>query len=418
MSFEFKLPDIGEGLVEGEIVKWLVKEGDAVVEDQPIVEVMTDKATVEISSPRSGKIERLLAKEGQTVAVEAPIVLIGGGKAAASVEVKPPAGKAESKSAPAAKSSAIPTALPTATRSADEGKVSATPAVRKYARERGVDIQIVSGTGRNGRVERRDIDAFLSADGGGRAAAPAPSAPKPRPIETQARDVEIPLRGLRKRIAENMALSKRTAAHFTYVEEIDMTEVVRLRRGAAVLLEERGVKLSFLPFIIKAVVPALRAHPIVNSSLDEARGVIVQKGEINIGLSVSTDEGLIVPVIKGADGRSLVELAEEIARLTEAARTKRARVEDLQGSTFTITSIGNLGGVLATPIVNYPEVAILGVNQIKERPVVRDGRIVVRDVMYLGVSCDHRIVDGAVAAEFMNAIKANLENPGFFVDLG
>jgi pyruvate dehydrogenase E2 component (dihydrolipoamide acetyltransferase) len=419
--FEFRLPDIGEGVVEGEVVKWHVKPGDTVREDQPMVEVMTDKATVEIPSPRAGVIKEIRAPEGQLCAVGAVMVVI---EEAGSARPEPPPARHEPSPArpeppparpelvegrPAHKASGNVIAMPRTS----AGKVLATPATRKLARDLGVDLASVQATGPNGRVTHDDVRA--AADGHVQPAATAGQqaarAYAPLPVHSDAGDERVPFRGVRKKIAENMHRSRQTAAHFTYVEECDMTELVALRKRAKARAEERGLKLSFLPFIIKAVVAGLKKYPIVNSTLDENKNEIVLRKRYHIGVAAATAEGLIVPVVKDADQRSLFDIAKTLEDLSEKARIGKATREELTGSTFTISSLGTLGGVLATPIINFPEVAILGVHKIKPTPVVRDGEIVVRDIMNLSISLDHRIVDGYEGAQFLQHVIELLQDP-------
>jgi pyruvate dehydrogenase E2 component (dihydrolipoamide acetyltransferase) len=440
MTYEFKLPDIGEGVVEGEVVRWLVKEGDPLREDQPMVEIMTDKATVEIPAPRAGRVGKRMYAEGQLCPVGKVLITIetegaGAAQVAAGPEahaaaVAPAAGAAGARSAPAARKS----------NGAEAAAVLATPATRKLARDLGVDIRDVGGTGPAGRITSDDVREHgelakygkygkygsmggdSSASSGGNAA-PARSAivalraPAHGAVDgavDEAPDVRLPFRGVRKKIAENLVRSKHTAAHYTYVEEIDCTNLVILRQRANQRLADRGVKLSFLPFIIKATVAALQRFPQLNATLDEAAGEIVQRRGYHIGLATATHAGLIVPVVRDADRRSLVELGQELERLAEATRTGKARREELVGSTFTITSLGALGGVLATPIINFPEVAILGVHKISKRPAVSSSgtEVVIRDLMNLSISVDHRVVDGYDAARFVAEIKLGLETPG------
>jgi pyruvate dehydrogenase E2 component (dihydrolipoamide acetyltransferase) len=438
MPFEFRLPDIGEGIHEGEIVKWLVKEGDIVREDQPMVEVMTDKATVEIPAPRAGKILKLNAKEGETVKVGSVLVIIEElGEAKPESQKTPPSapprhgegsspfplregGQGVRSEATATTVAAPPPPSPATPTAAPAQRVLATPATRKLARELGVDISQIRGTGPGGRVTDEDVRRFAAA----RTAPQPPPTPSPAPtpppaapsfapgaVVTDRREERIPLRGIRKRIAEHMHQSKTTAAHFTYVDEVDMTELIQLREQMKPLAEQKGVKLTYLPFIVKASVAALKEMPILNASIDEAKGEIVIKKYYNIGIATATDEGLIVPVIKDADRKSLVEIAMEIERLAKAAREGKVALSDLQGGTFTITSLGALGGLFATPVINYPEVAILGIHEIKKRPVVKDDQIVIRDIMYVSLSFDHRLVDGDVGARFCKKIISYLENP-------
>jgi pyruvate/2-oxoglutarate dehydrogenase complex dihydrolipoamide acyltransferase (E2) component len=448
MIYEFRLPDIGEGVVEGEVVRWLVKEGDPLREDQPMVEIMTDKATVEIPSPRAGRVGKRMFAEGQLCPVGKVLITIeveaksgeaqdakpaaegaaeggGGGRvgspsrsAAEGGGPKAAAGTGAAAASAGARASAGPSMvvgrtapLTPAERARALGPVLATPATRKLARDLGVDLRGVFGTGAASRITSDDVRK--QAGGAARGAAAAPAAP---PLSREPGDVAIPFRGLRRRIAENMSRSKHTAAHFLYVEEVDCTELVALRaqinaRRAGDGTDKLSAKLSFLPFIVKATASALRRFPQLNAALDEAAGEIVQRKHVHMGLATSTEAGLVVPVVRNADTRSVAELAREIDRLAEATRAGKATREDLMGSTFTITSLGQLGGVLAAPIINHPEVAILGVHKIAPRPAVRAGAIVVRDMMNLSISVDHRVVDGIDAARFVAAIKEALEGP-------
>jgi pyruvate dehydrogenase E2 component (dihydrolipoyllysine-residue acetyltransferase) len=453
-EFNFALPDIGEGVAEGEITAWKVKAGDQVREDQPIVEVMTDKATVEIGSPVDGVVVEILAPAGATLPVGGILCVLGarGGKPATLAvhghAVAP--GKAPAPAAPAAEPTLelevepalalADTGLPA--RSNGTRRVRAAPAVRRFAREAGVELARLNGSGPGGRVTLNDVRAAQAAPRAPAApsrlpaAAPAPAtrAPAAAPARSTAGggeipvpylaaarphelpgDERVPLRGLRKRIAQQMRLAKQTAAHFTYVEEFDVTDLKRLRDKAKARAAEAGIKLSYMPFILKAMVPALRAFPLLNASLDEERGELVMHKAINLGVAVDTPNGLIVPVIKDVPGKSLMELSREMNELADRARAGKSRPEDLGGGTFTITNAGNIGGLLATPIINVPEVAILGVHAIRQRPWVVDGEIVIRDIMLLSISLDHRVVDGAVGAHFMNRVKEILENPGMLL---
>ncbi|MEK6608208.1 MAG: dihydrolipoamide acetyltransferase family protein [Myxococcota bacterium] len=405
MAFEFKLPDIGEGVVEGEVVRWLVKEGDAIAEDQPMVEVMTDKATVEIPSPKAGRVARLMFDVGAKAPVGATLIVIetaDGGSAA-----KP---GASARAAPAPTPSALPTATPSPRPEA--GKALATPAIRQYAREKGVDLSTVTPTGPGGRVTKEDVDRALGVAG----RAPAVATHATATAQKQESDQRIPFVGLRRKIAENMARSKQTAAHFTYVEEADVTDLVRLREKAKASFAERGVALSYLPFVVKAVVAGLKKHPMLNATLDEARSEIVLRKSAHLGIAVATDKGLVVPVLRDADRKSLLEIARELQALGEKAKTGQLLVSDFGGSTFTLTSLGQLGGVLATPIINFPEVAILGVHKIRPRPAVVGGQIVIRDLMNLSISLDHRIVDGYEGAQFLAEVVKLLENPQSLIE--
>ena len=429
MAFEFRLPDIGEGVIEGEVIRWMVNEGDNIREDQPMVEVMTDKATVEIPSPKAGRVARIMAVAGKMCAVGAVMIIIETGDAASA-----PAGGASAPEVVQLEHTARIARAPEAAaapagNAPSNGKVLATPATRQLARELGVDLGRVRATGDGGRVTREDVQA---ASGGAphvqrtesvqahRTAQEMMQTHKemvqvhqspPAPIATIAGDERIPFRGVRRKIAENMARSRRTAAHFTYVEECDVTELVALRDRARPKLEARGVKLTFLPFIIKAVVAGLKKYPIVNSTLDEEHGEIVLRKQYNIGVAAASEAGLIVPVVKDVDKKSLFDIARELQELGEKGRSGKATREELTGSTFTISSLGALGGVLATPIINFPEVAILGVHKIKATPVVRDGAIVIREMTNFSISLDHRVVDGYEGALFLQHVVALLSDP-------
>lgn len=415
MALEFRLPDIGEGVVEGEIIKWLVNEGDTLREDQPMVEVMTDKATVEIPSPKAGRVAKLMVPAGQLCAVgQVMVVIETAGTAAAHAA---PSAAAASHS-PVAATSAPAVAVTAAAPAGKGGKVLATPATRQLARNLGIDLCTVGGTGPNGRITKEDVRAVVE-----RKSAPAPvaAAPAPTPVAAvlppppafvaSTGDERISFRGIRKKIADNMLRSKQSAAHFTYVEECDVTELVALRARAKKRASERGIKLSFLPFIIKAVVSGLKKYPILNATLDTQRDEIVLRKNYHIGIAAASEQGLIVPVLKNADQLSLFQIAGNLDPLAERARTGKASRDELTGSTFTISSLGALGGVLATPIINFPEVAILGVHKIREVPAVRNGQIVVRSVMNLSISLDHRIVDGYEGAQFMQHVVGLLEDP-------
>jgi 2-oxoisovalerate dehydrogenase E2 component (dihydrolipoyl transacylase) len=405
MAFEFRLPDIGEGVAEGEVVKWLVQEGAEVKENQPLVEIMTDKVNVEIPSPRKGTILKLMAKEGGVVKVGQVLLVIGekaeqGSTPAAAAET------ATAKSATVAQKPSSPVApvrpieaVPKMSR-----EILATPATRKLARDLGIDLATVQGTGPAGRITDEDVRRFR--DVGRGAAAVAVTVAGLRGIEER-----IPMRGIRRRVAEHMVKSRDSAAQVTHVDEVDMSEVVHLREKAKASAEKRGIKLTYLPFIIKALVLALKKYPYLNASLDDEKQEIVLKKYYNIGIATDTDQGLVVPVLKGAEHKSITQLAEEISKLSEKARSGQLTLDEVQGSTFTVTNVGGIGGVFATPIINYPEVAILGVHKITRRPVVKDSQIVIRDMTYLSVSFDHRVLDGAMAAHFMNAIKQYLEDP-------
>jgi pyruvate dehydrogenase E2 component (dihydrolipoamide acetyltransferase) len=413
MAYQFLLPDIGEGVVEAEILKWFVKPGDAVVEDQPLAEVMTDKATVTIPSPKRGTVTRLLWKEGDVARVHHALVEIeldGGAPEVASVVPLPrpdPQAPMPTPSFPAAEVRAAVAEAVHRAAPGGNGKALAAPAVRALARELGVDIQQVPPTGPGGRVTKDDVRARSSATGKGDAGSvrPAGIAPAPGSVEV------VPVRGLRRRIAEKMAISKRTAAHFTFVEQVDATELVAMKNRMAKGAAAEGVKVTFLPFVLKAAVAALRMFPQLNASFDEQRGEIHRKHWYDLGIAAATDQGLTVPVVRHADRLSIVDLAREIERLGADSRAGQLRPEDVGSSTFTVTSLGALGGMFATPVINFPEVAILGVHRIRPTPVARDGQVVIRDVMYVSLTSDHRVVDGTEAAAFTYEVIRNLEDP-------
>jgi pyruvate dehydrogenase E2 component (dihydrolipoamide acetyltransferase) len=420
MAFDFYMPDIGEGVVEGEIVGWKVKEGDKVKLDQPLVEVMTDKATVELPSPRAGTIKKINFKDGDICPVGKILVVIeeeggaavaaGNGNGHGHAAPPPHAHAAPPPSTPKAAQASGGIQVVDATEGRD--RVLATPATRRLARQLGVEIGRVPATGKHGRVTTEDVQRFKESPG-----APSTSSQArtpsytPMSIAKGGDEERIPLRGMRKRIADSMARSKATAAHFTYVEEIDMTELVSVRERAKSRAAERGVKLNYLPFIVKAVVSGLKKWPMLNASLDEATQEIVRKKYYHIGIAAQGPQGLVVTVVRDADKRSIFDLSKEIDRLAEAVRTNTATREELTGSTFTISSLGKLGGVLATPIINFPEVAIIGVHKIEEKPAVRNGQIVIRSLMNLSISVDHRLADGWDGAMFLQDVKALLEDP-------
>jgi pyruvate dehydrogenase E2 component (dihydrolipoamide acetyltransferase) len=400
-TFEFKLPDLGEGVVEGEIVKWLVKPGDPVEEDQGVVELMTDKATVTVPAPRSGKVVSLHGKEGEIAKVHHPLL---------TMEVS---GSAPAASAPAhvAAPVAASAAAPAARVVESTAKVLATPVTRRMAREHGIDLAAIAGTGSQGRVLKADVQAALDL---GREPVQAQPRAKLVPLPSAGADQRIPIRGLRRKIAEKMVRSKFTAPHSLFVEEVDVTELVALRKQLNASLAGSGdtLKVSFLPFVCKALVPVFRKYPSLNANFDDAAQELVQRGSYNFGIAAATDEGLTVPVVKDVDRLTVRQLAEEISRLAAGARDKTLKLDELTGGTFTITSLGTNGGLFAMPIINYPEVAILGIHRIRKRPVVTDDdEIVVREMMNVSLSFDHRVIDGLVAAEAVGALVQLLEHP-------
>lgn len=420
MSYSFKLPDIGEGVHEGEIVQWLVKPGDLVKEDQAIVEIMTDKVTAEIPAPVSGVITELNGKPGEIVKVGSVIAVFdqagaAGGSASAAKSV-PIAASENASGSPKATTNGNGGSVAVQERPVDaSARVLAAPATRKLARELGVDLSQVVGSGPRGRVTQADVK---QGQAGGAKPALITSTAQLIPLAGGFRTMgerRIPFSGMRRKIAEHLVKSKHTAPHFAYVEEVDMTKIVAMRDDLLPVAEAQGVKLSFLPFMIKAVIAGLRKYPSLNSQIDETTQEIVFKNDYHLGIAVATDQGLVVPVVKFADQKNILTLAQEIKSLAEKARTNKLALDDMRGGTFTLTSIGSIGGLFSVPIINYPEVAILGVNKIEKRPVVRkiDGQeqIVIREMMHLSISCDHRAVDGSEAALFIKEVCQILENP-------
>ena len=427
---EFKLPDIGEGIAEGEIVSWKVSAGQAVQEEDEFVEVMTDKATVTITVPFTGSIAELKCAEGDVVPVGSVIAVIDAGGAGAAAPAKAEAAPAAP--APAAAPAAPPTAAPAPAAAAvappaapapaapaafvqsSPGKVLAAPATRRRAREMGIDLATITATGPRGRVTNDDLStgAAVPAAAGGAAVGGHSFPPIAIPPAPEGRtETRTPFRGLRRKIADAMTRSKYTATHFTYVDDIDVTDLVTIRKEAKAAYADQGVNVTYLPFIMKAIVAAMRAHPEMNASLDEVTNEFVVKGYFNFGIATDTDNGLIVPVIKDVDRKSIGELAAELQDLAQRTREGKVTVDDLTGGTFTITNAGNIGGLFATPVINFPEVAICGVHAIKDTPVIRDGACVPGKKMYLSVSIDHRLVDGATGAHWMNVVKDHLEQP-------
>ena len=416
-----KMPDIGEGIAEVELVAWHVQPGDTVAEDQVLADVMTDKATVEIPSPVKGKVIALGGKVGDVMAVGTELIRLevegegnvaaGAPTAAARAAPAPAPAAAATKPVatpapppPAPKAPPEPAPAPTAVAPRAPGeKPIASPAVRRRARELGIELQFVPGSGTAGRVMHEDLDAYVARRG---AAAPAGS----RYVE---RHDEEPVQviGLRRKIAQKMQEAKRRIPHFTYVEEIDVTELETLRARLNAQWGAARGRVTLLPLLARAIVLAVRTFPQINARFDDEAGIVTRHGAVHIGIATQTDGGLMVPVLRHAEARDLWATAAEIARLAEAARAGRATREELAGSTITITSLGALGGIVTTPVINHPEVAIVGVNRIVERPMMRGGAVVPRLMMNLSSSFDHRVVDGAHGAEFVQALRGALECP-------
>jgi pyruvate dehydrogenase E2 component (dihydrolipoamide acetyltransferase) len=422
MAYEFKFPDIGEGLTEGEIVRWLVKEGDEIKEGQPLVEVETDKALAEIPSPRSGVVLKILAKEKEIVKVGQVIVIYGEkGEALAPPAPKPAAPP------PRPKSVGVVGELEEAPEEAPPKEVKAepvrpalvsehalaTPAVRALGKELGVDINKVKGTGLEGRVLEKDVRQASEKK-------EAPPEPEKKITKVKKYDLygyvdRIPLRGVRRSIAKAMVKSMYTAPHVTAIDEADVTELWKIKEKEKKAAEAKGIKLTLLPFIVKAVIAGLEAHPYLNATLDDENEEILLKKYYNIGFATDTPEGLMVPVVKNAKDKSILQLAEEVAQLAEKARTRKIDLADLKGGTFTITNYGTIRGIYGTPIINHPEVAILGVGKAREIPAIRNKKVVARKSLGLSLSFDHRVVDGAEAARFLNTVIDRIEDPALIL---
>ncbi len=405
-TYVFKLPDIGEGVVEAEIAAWHVAVGDTVAEDQHLVDVMTEKATVEITSPVAGVVQSITGKAGDRIPVGSDLIVFETDVAAA-IEKKPAMAEAKPTPTPTPTPTPAPTLVepapaPKATPvTSHRGRPLASPAVRLRALEKDIDLSNVPGSGPAGRITHADLDAFIA--GGGRLA--VSGGPQKRTTVT-----EVPIIGLRRKIAERMQLAKRNIPHITYVEEVDITALEDLRQHLNAQHADRP-KLTLLPFLMLALVKALRRVPQANAHYDEAGGKLLQYDAVHIGVATQTDAGLKVPVVKHTEALDLWQAAAELARLSAAARDNTAKADELTGSTITISSLGKLGGIVSTPIVNMPEVAIIGVNNAVDRPVVRNGQIVIRRMMNLSSSFDHRIIDGADAATLVQEIKGLLEKP-------
>ena len=418
-NFVFKLPDIGEGVVEGEVVQWHVSVGDSVSEDDPIVDVMTDKATVTIPSPVSGVISSLSGDVGDMIAVGSSLMEIdsegeGGAPAAEDTEEQEPVSDPDPPKAPElapAPKAPEPAPAPKAPEPAPSeiqtqtGRVLASPAVRKRARENDVDRSNVRGSGPAGRIRHADLDAFIAAGGAVSGAPPMAYSLK----RTEVTPVKVV--GLRRKISEQMSLSKSRIPHFSYFEEVDITELENLRQILNSTRDETQPKLTYLPFIMLALAKIMPDHPECNAHFDDEAGVVNRNAAVNLGIATQTDRGLYVPVVKHVESMDIWKTASEMQRVSGSARDGSASLDELTGSTFTITSLGREGGLGATPIINHPEVAILGVHKAREMPVARNGAIVIRRIMNLSSAFDHRVVDGADGASLIQHLKRMLENP-------
>lgn len=432
MATDVKLPELGEGVTEGELVKWLVQPGDSVKPDQPVAEVMTDKATVEVPTPVGGTVKELKFKVGDVIAVEKVILTLEAGAGATAT----PANSTSNHSAPAAKAAAaspasvVTTATPapktTVAPSLHEAmgasafyppvadsKVLATPSTRRLAREMNIDINNVKGSGLAGRVTRDDV---MGAGGGLEtysAKSPQISIPTGKPLPVLGGEERVALRGIRKKIAENMQMAKHIIPHFTLMDEAVVTELVALRESLKDYADKNQTKITYLPIVMKAMIATCRQYPMFNASIDDAAQEIVYKKYFNVGFAADTPNGLVVPVIKNADQKSILELSKEILDLSKRARDGKLKPDEMKGATITITNIGSVGGTYATPIINHPEVAILGMYKISDKlHLLPDGKVGSEKVMNFTITADHRLIDGAVAANFLKNFIGKLQNPG------
>lgn len=435
MAFEFRLPDIGEGIHEGEIVKWFVNAGDTIEEDDVLAEVQNDKSVVEIPSPVSGTVEEVLVDEGTVAVVGDVIVKIDAPDAeemqfkgshsddsSSKQEEKQEEASAEEESTSSSQTQQASTASNQEAEVDENKTVKAMPSVRKYARENGVNIKAVTGTGKNGRITKEDVDAYLnggSTDSASNESAAASSTGNEETSTSASQSVpegdfpetteKIP--AMRKAIAKAMVNSKHTAPHVTLMDEIDVQELWDHRKKFKEIAAEQGTKLTFLPYVVKALVSALKKYPALNTSFNEEAGEVVHKHYWNIGIAADTDKGLLVPVVKHADRKSIFEISDEINELAVKARDGKLTSDEMKGATCTISNIGSAGGQWFTPVINHPEVAILGIGRIAQKPIVKDGEIIAAPVLALSLSFDHRQIDGATGQNAMNHIKRLLNNP-------
>ncbi len=448
MAFEFKMPDLGEGLTEAEIVKWLVKVGDPVEEGQIFVQVETDKAVVDIPSPRKGVVLKLGAAEGETVQVGKVIIVIGeagekseaepkkeketkarpvaeekpeaaakkGGEARPSVGVVGELEEApEEEEAPKEKKAPPSLPKPIPPPPPKEAQILAVPMVRKLASELKVDLGTVKGTGPQGRITKEDVEKAAKEKKPSEKEIPEKAAKEQPAADAYGVVERLPLRGLRRTIAQAMMKSKSTIPHAVNIDEADITQLLSLKAKAKERAAQKNIHLTILPFVIKAVISALQEHPYLNASLDDEKGEIILKKYYNIGLAVDTKDGLMVPVVKNVRGKNLFHLASDLAALSDKARSRTIELADLKGGTFTITNYGAMGGIYGFPIIHHPEVAILGMGKILDKPLVVDGKIEIRRVLPLSLAFDHRVVDGAEAVRFMNTVIELLEDPGLIL---
>lgn len=427
MAFEFKLPDLGEGLTEGEIVKWLVKVGDPVEEGQIFVQVETDKAVIDLPSPRKGVVLKLSAAEGETVQVGRVIIVIGepGEKLEPlpkpeEAKVRPSVGvvgeleeapEEEEVKRPVEKAPAKPVLAPPLER----GEILAVPMVRKLASDLKIDLRTIRGTGPQGRITKEDVQRAAREKKPPEKEIPEKAIKAARKYDLYGFIERVQLRGMRKTIAQAMVKSKSTIPHAADLDEADVTQLLALKAKAKERAAQKKIHLTILPFVIKAVVAALEEHPYVNASVDDENGEIILKKYYSIGIAVDTKDGLMVPVVKNAKGKNIFHLAAELTELSDKARNRTIDLADLKGGTFTITNFGAMGGIYGFPVIHHPEVAILGMGKIMEKPIVVDGKIEVRRILPLSLSFDHRVVDGAEAIRFMNTVIELLQDPGLIL---
>lgn len=437
---DVKLPELGEGVTEGELVKWTVNIGDTVKADQTVAEIMTDKATVEVPSPVAGTVKELKFKKGDVIKVESIILTLSGSGATASAPVAHTPAPTQTSAAANKPTAAMTTNQSLVMNGAGatshagfyppvaDSKVLATPATRRLAREMGVDLNLMSGTGLAGRVTREDVlsakgsatissgatrTGAVSGSGATSAGSPTMNFPKPSYQSTNAAQEErVDLAGIRKKIAQNLQMSKSIIPHFTLMDEADVTQLVTLRESLKEYAEKNGTKVTYLPFVMKALIATIKDYPMFNASIDDAASQIVYKKYFNIGFAADTPNGLVVPVIKHADQKSILEISKEIIDLSKRARDGKLKPDEMKGATITITNIGSVGGTYATPIINHPEVAILGMYKISDKPILKDGQIEFIKSMNYTITCDHRLIDGAVAANFLKAFFNKIQNPG------
>ena len=424
MAFEFKLPDIGEGIHEGEIAKWFVKEGDQVSEDDVLAEVQNDKAVVEIPSPVDGTVKKIFVDEGEVTTVGTVIITFDAygyeddseEESSKEEEPKQEEQTEEKKEEPKEEQTADRKQTEASEKSVDENKrVIAMPSVRKYARDNDVNIQQVSGSGKNGRILKDDIDQFLSGDQPTedvqQTEETAEQQAAPQTTEGQYPETREKISGIRRTIANAMVNSKRTAPHVTLMDDVDVTAMVEHRKKFKAIAEEQDIKLTYLPYVVKALVSTLKKYPILNASFDDETEELIYKHYYNIGIAADTDRGLLVPVVKDADRKSMFDISAEINELATKARDGKLSPGEMKGASCSITNIGSAGGQWFTPVINHPEMGILGIGRISEKPVVRDGEVVVAPVLALSLSFDHRMVDGATAQYAMNHVKRLLNDP-------